>query len=161
VDADKTIVTGLYTGRQKQTELRESESANVIFSSYAMCREGLDIQSLNTIILATSAGDVVQTCGRILRKEHDVSPLVIDIVDNFSTFVSQSKKRDAFYKKSKYAVSTYTWNCASSLDTVNVSSKDILSEKPKTTTKTLIANKKEIDDDELSNSLKYTFIDDD
>ena len=116
----KHIVTGLYTGSQKQKELQVSEKADVIFSSYAMCREGLDIQSLNTIILATSTGDVVQTCGRILRKVHDVSPLVIDIVDNFSTFAGQSKKRDTFYKKSKYHITTKIYKCGthqlSSLD---------------------------------------------
>lgn len=96
--------TAFYTGQQKQKELQIAEKADVIFSSYAMCREGLDIQSLNTLILATSTGDVVQTCGRILRKVHDVSPFIVDIVDAFSTFATQSKKRDAFYKKSCYAV---------------------------------------------------------
>jgi superfamily II DNA or RNA helicase len=99
-----------------------------------MCREGLDIQSLNTIVLATSTGDVVQTCGRILRKEHAVSPLVIDIVDNFSTFVGQSKKRNMFYKKSEYAVHSLdfnynvsnTSNCPLSLDTLRLSSVDLV-----------------------------------
>lgn len=98
------LVTAFYTGQQKQKELQIAEKADVIFSSYAMCREGLDIQSLNTLVLATSTGDVVQTCGRILRKEHAVSPFIVDIVDSFSTFAAQSKKRDAFYKKSQYAV---------------------------------------------------------
>ena len=101
--------TGLYTGRQKQRELNVSEKAKIIFSSYAMCREGLDIQSLNTIILTTSNGDVIQTCGRILRKTHNVYPLIIDIADHFSSFKGQSKKRDAFYKKSTYCVAQFNY----------------------------------------------------
>jgi superfamily II DNA or RNA helicase len=120
------LVTGLYTGRQKQNELNISEKANIIFSSYAMCREGLDIQSLNTIIFTTSNGDVVQTCGRILRKTHNVSPLIIDIVDNFSSFKGQSKKRDAFYKKSKYVVVQLHYAAGTSTENLEITSEKLL-----------------------------------
>ena len=130
-------VTGLYTGRQKQTELNISEKAKIIFSSYAMCREGLDIQSLNTIIFGTSNGDVIQTCGRILRKTHNVSPLIIDIADQFSSFKGQSKKRDAFYKKSKYAVVPFNYTVGSSTETLEIKSEDLW--------KDLKSNKKNID----------------
>jgi superfamily II DNA or RNA helicase len=103
----RKLVTGFYTGKQKQRELVESEKADVIFSTYAMTREALDIQTLNTLIVATPTGDVVQTCGRILRKVHSISPLIIDVVDNFAPFIGQSKKRDIFYRNSEYAIATF------------------------------------------------------
>ena len=106
----KTLVSGFYTGQQKQKELVISEKADVIFSTYSMTREGLDIQSLNTLIIATPTADVIQTCGRILRKTHDISPLIIDIVDNFACFIGQAKKREMFYKKSQYAIASYSYN---------------------------------------------------
>jgi len=122
------LKTGLYTGQQKQKELQISEKANIIFSSYAMCREGLDIQSLNTIILSTSTGDVIQTCGRILRKVHDISPLVIDVADSFSTFIGQAKKREAFYKKSMYAVTSFSYRVGQPLNSLDISSQKLLSD---------------------------------
>ena len=142
--ASLKLITGLYTGRQKQRELNISEKANIIFSSYAMCREGLDIQSLNTIIFATSNGDVIQTCGRILRKTHNVSPLIIDIVDNFSSFKGQSKKRDAFYKKSKYVVVQLHYAAGENTEPLEIVSEDLLNLDQK---KSIVKNKLELDMD--------------
>jgi superfamily II DNA or RNA helicase len=166
--AKRKLTTGLYTGQQKQKELNVSEKADIIFSSYAMCREGLDIQSLNTIVLATSTGDVVQTCGRILRKEHAVSPLVIDIVDNFSTFVGQSKKRNIFYKKSEYAVHSMDYtvsNTPCGLDILKLSSTNLakLVKMKPTTTMQVIEHESGCEDEDLnikSNSA-YAFLQDD
>jgi superfamily II DNA or RNA helicase len=124
-DKSKRRVSGLYTGQQKQKELVVSERADIILSSYAMCREGLDIQSLNTIILATSTGDVIQTCGRILRKVHSVLPLVIDIADSFSSFVGQSKKRCMFYKKSGYVVTPFVFSAGQDVSILNVATSDL------------------------------------
>lgn len=148
------LVTGLYTGRQKQSELIISEKAKIIFSSYAMCREGLDIQSLNTIIFATSNGDVIQTSGRILRKTHNVSPLIIDIADQFSSFKGQSKKRDAFYKKSNYLVIPFTYAVGSNTTSLEITSIDLLNMLPVTKTNKKIS--KDINDeseDDESNDL--------
>jgi hypothetical protein len=50
----------------------------------------------------------------------------VDVTDNFSTFAGQGKKRDTFYKKSKYAVKSYAWTAGTSMSVLNVSSKDIL-----------------------------------
>lgn len=71
--------------------------------------EGMDIPKLNTIILASPKTDVEQSVGRILRqkkKDREKNPLIVDIVDKFSTFVRQSKKRITFYKKQKYIMNT-------------------------------------------------------
>jgi len=70
-----------------------------------MAKEGLDIKSLNCLILATPKSDIIQSIGRILRQKHDnLNPKIIDIVDTFSVFNNQAKKRLSVYKKRKYNV---------------------------------------------------------
>ena len=69
--------------------------------------EGMDIPSLNTLILASPVSSIEQSVGRIQRqKEEDrtTTPLVIDVWDQFSLFRAQGLKRQQFYKKSKYKI---------------------------------------------------------
>jgi superfamily II DNA/RNA helicase len=74
-----------------------------------MAAEGLDIATIDTIVLATPKTDIEQAVGRI-RPKTGVSerntPLVIDIVDEFSIFENQAFKRLAFYKKKNYEITT-------------------------------------------------------
>lgn len=99
-----SVKIGYYTGRQKASELKESESADVILATKAMSAEGLDIPTLNAMVFATPSSDVVQAVGRILRKRHTVAPLIIDIVDAFSVFSGQARKRSVHYKNAGYHV---------------------------------------------------------
>jgi len=106
---EEQITTGFYVGgggssKKKELELKESETKDVVFGTFAMAKEGLDIPTLNTLILASPIGDVEQAVGRILRKKQDVYPIVIDIVDRFSIFNSQGIKRRNFYSKNKYYI---------------------------------------------------------
>ena len=100
--------TGSYTGKQRRSELEANKTCDVIFSTYTFSREGLDIPTLNALVLATPAGDVVQTVGRILRQQHEKAPIVIDIVDGFSVFQGQAYKRLAFYRRMQFCVSQVT-----------------------------------------------------
>lgn len=103
--------TYYYTGDLKQAERIDAEkNADILFATYNMAHEGLDIDRLNCIILATPKKDVVQAVGRIMRKilqDGDIRPLIIDIIDNFSIFPGQFKKRETFYKKSEYIIDNY------------------------------------------------------
>jgi superfamily II DNA or RNA helicase len=99
---------GLYMGGMKQTILKQNEECNVIFATYSLAHEGLDIPSLNTLIMATPKSDVVQSCGRILREAgmRSKSPLIYDIVDKYASLLGQSKKRLSFYKSCGFKIST-------------------------------------------------------
>ncbi len=96
---------GLYRGKMKPHELKESEKKSIILGTYSIASVGLDIKGLNTLILATPRSDVVQASGRIQR---DLSPLfekkIIDIYDKFSVFTGQYAKRLQFYKASQFDV---------------------------------------------------------
>jgi len=94
--------TSQYVGGMKQKKLDIAENADIIFSTYSMSSEALDISSLNTVILATPRRKVEQSTGRILRKEKGnylVQPLIIDVVDSLRPFMSQSYGRKTYYKK--------------------------------------------------------------
>jgi len=101
VNEQSDITTSSYIGGMKEAELEKAEEADIIFSTYQMSSEGLDIPTLNTIVLTTSRKNIEQSIGRILRKQsgYDVQPLIIDIVDNIKQFKNQGNIRKRYYKK--------------------------------------------------------------
>ena len=99
------IDVGYYIGGMKRDSLKKSESCRVLLGTYPMANEGLDIPSLNALILASPKSDIVQSIGRIVRQKHEnVEPLIIDIIDIFSIFDNQSRKRLSLYSKKKFEI---------------------------------------------------------
>ncbi len=104
------IKTGFYIGKMKEYELKESEEADIIFATYAMAEEGLDIDGLNTLVFATPKKDIIQSIGRIMRKpieDGDTNPLVIDIIDDLSCFKGWGSQRNQYYNSKEYTVNSY------------------------------------------------------
>ena len=80
-------------------------SKKILIATYAMCKEGFDVATLNTLVMATPRPDIDQIVGRILRTEkakRSIDPLIVDIVD--STFRRQFQARLKLYKERDYAV---------------------------------------------------------
>jgi superfamily II DNA or RNA helicase len=107
--------TAYYIGKMKAYELDDAIDADIIFATYAMAEEGLDIDKLNTLVLASPQKKIEQSIGRILRKqikEGDISPLVIDICDQLSCFKNWAdNSRMKYYTKKKYTIDEYiTWH---------------------------------------------------
>ena len=103
----RDIDSGFYVGGMSAQQLRDAQEKNIILGTFSMASEGMDIPKLNTIILASPKSDIVQSVGRILRQKKESRthhPLIIDIDDNFSSFVNQSRKRLAYYNKCKYKI---------------------------------------------------------
>jgi superfamily II DNA or RNA helicase len=70
-----------------------------------MCKEGFDVATLNTLLMATPRPDIDQIVGRILRTEKSkrtIHPIIVDIVD--STFRRQFQQRLILYKKRLYTI---------------------------------------------------------
>ena len=99
---DSIITTSFYIGGMKMQKLKISEEAQVIFATYSMAAEALDIPELNTLFMVTPRREIEQAVGRILRQKNKNEPVVMDIVDSFSIFKGQYYKRRAFYKKSEF-----------------------------------------------------------
>jgi superfamily II DNA or RNA helicase len=105
--------------RRTSEELEHAESANVIFATKQCTEEGLDIASIDVIVLSTPMGDPEQTVGRVRRwcvaypekckKKcpwragtclEKPKPIVLDVVDeNIQRLVSKWKKRQRFYRE--------------------------------------------------------------
>lgn len=81
------------------------EQKRILIATYQMCKEGFDVASLNTLVIATPRPDVDQIVGRILRVEkttRKTAPLIIDIVD--PAFRRQFQERLSLYTKREYKV---------------------------------------------------------
>ena len=106
----KEVSCGYYIGGMKQNKLEESSKKTVILATFQMAAEGLDISTIDTIILGTPKTDIEQAVGRIRPKVGVIPknpPLVIDIVDDFSLFARQAEKRNSFYRKKNYFIETF------------------------------------------------------
>ena len=99
---------GLYIGGMKTKDLKESEGKSIIIGTYTLAHEGLDIPSLDSIILATPKSNIVQAVGRILRetpgKQHN--PLIIDVLDKWGPFFHQYKKREKYYLEAGFTINS-------------------------------------------------------
>jgi len=108
--AKEGIESGYYIGGMKQVSLEESTKKPVILATFQMAAEGLDISTIDTIVLGTPKTDIEQAVGRIRPKVGVVAknlPLVIDMVDDFSLFARQAERRYSFYKKKNYYIETF------------------------------------------------------
>lgn len=105
------IYSCYYIGDTKPHDRQEAEErGDIIFSTYQMASEGLDIKHLNTLIFASPKKDVVQSAGRIMRtilQVGDVRPLIIDIRDDLDIFIKWSDDRNEYYRKCKYQIENY------------------------------------------------------
>jgi superfamily II DNA or RNA helicase len=96
---------GYYIGGMSENELKKSGTKQVIFSSYSMSSEGLDIPTLNSQFLITPKSDIVQIVGRILRAKHTFShPIIYDFIDTHDIFQRQWFKRKSYYKSQNYKI---------------------------------------------------------
>lgn len=88
-----------------KTRAEWCSSKRILIATYQMCKEGFDVATLNTLVIATPRPDVDQIVGRILRVEktkRNTSPLIIDIVD--PAFRRQFQERLSLYKAREYKV---------------------------------------------------------
>jgi superfamily II DNA or RNA helicase len=117
-----------------EEELYEAEGARVIFATYQMCSEGVDLPPVDTLVLASPISDAEQAIGRIRREclplaisetgktpqecEHfcpwraegckgKAEPIVADVVDlGVPMAVRRSGYRSDFYRESRFKVRT-------------------------------------------------------
>ena len=83
---------------------KSEPDCQVICATYALASEGYDNPRLSGIVLATPSSDVVQAVGRVLRGGSGSSPIICDIADQYSLFLSQLAKRRSFYKKIGFTI---------------------------------------------------------
>lgn len=100
-----------YMGSTKPVDKQlAEEKGDIIFGTYDIANEGLDIKHLNTIILASPKKDIVQSIGRIMRKvlqAGDIRPMIIDIGDELDVISNWIKIRNNIYRKCSYEIQNF------------------------------------------------------
>jgi superfamily II DNA or RNA helicase len=100
-------------GGTKQEVVRKSktDAARVVFASFAYVGEGYDDSAIDTMVLALPRSSIQQIIGRCERV-HDgkLTPVVYDLIDDFSIFESMSYKRQKFYKSRGFLCSRIRWD---------------------------------------------------
>jgi superfamily II DNA or RNA helicase len=87
VDQCPELDHGFFTGAESLETRDVSAGRRVIFATYDMAKEGLDIPRLDTLVLASPAESLTQCVGRILRDFPDKnSPVVVDMNDDCVAF---------------------------------------------------------------------------
>jgi hypothetical protein len=93
---------GYYVGGMTAAARAVTETgAQVILATFSMASEGMDIPRLNTLMLCSPKSDVVQSVGRILRRQH-AHPLIVDVLDDH--FENAARARRRCYSESGFRV---------------------------------------------------------
>jgi superfamily II DNA or RNA helicase len=105
LDKKELTTSDFYVGGMKQKTLKIAELAQVIFASYGMASEALDIPDLNTLFMVTSRKEVEQAVGRVIRKIlPDIRPTIYDFTDQLPSFIRQGSNRRKLYKKMGFEI---------------------------------------------------------
>jgi superfamily II DNA or RNA helicase len=98
--------SGLYMGGMKEADLQASSQKKIIFATFSQAHEGLDIPTLDTVILASPKSDIVQSIGRIMRETRGKknNPHIYDIHDPWSIFTAMYYKRMKVYRQGGFKI---------------------------------------------------------
>lgn len=102
--ADRDITVGTISADIKNLEqrLHIAETNRIVLGTYNMAKEGLDVKTLNTLVLALPSSGVEQFTGRILRTTWSaVVPRILDVWDPYDVFDRMGWSRRRYYKKNR------------------------------------------------------------
>lgn len=107
--AQASVIDGKMTSKKGKAEREQAiedmraGTKHILFASYKLAKEGLDIPRLDRLHLATPQKDyavIVQSVGRIARVfEGKTQPICFDYVDNFKMAENMYRKRKTHYRK--------------------------------------------------------------
>lgn len=104
VKIDGTMTTKKKKEQREQyiQDMRDGKE-NLLFATYGLAKEGLDIPRLDRLILASPHRDkatIIQSVGRVERIfDNKKTPIVYDIVDNTEFHKNMFRSRKSIYKK--------------------------------------------------------------
>ena len=113
IENNKIASCGPYVGGLKNDILLESKKCRILVGTYKMVSEGFDCDKLDTLILASPKKSLRQVSGRIMRKEKHkriLTPVIIDINDDFSLFTDWCDKRKKYYLYYNFKIVEYNVN---------------------------------------------------
>lgn len=109
LQAQASVIDGKMTSKKGKAEREQAIEdmragrKRILFASYKLAKEGLDIPRLDRLHLATPQKDyavIVQSVGRIARVfEEKAQPICYDYVDDFKMAENMFRKRKSHYRK--------------------------------------------------------------
>ena len=112
--------TGIYYSVTTKTEIvkqkKTLETAKIILAIFSLSKQSLDIKDCDCIILLSSPKTHItkeglvntvmmdQICGRCLRKNHTVSPIIVVFNDDFSFFRNHSRMRKKYFESKNWDI---------------------------------------------------------
>lgn len=99
------VIDGKTKKDKREKAIQEVRDGNVkvLFATYGLAKEGLDIPRLDRLILASPHRDkatIIQAVGRVERKfENKKNPICYDLVDKLQYFEGMYKSRKSYYRK--------------------------------------------------------------
>jgi len=98
--------SGLYMGGMSEQALDESSKCSIIIGTFSQAHEGLDIPTLDTLVLATPKSDIKQSIGRILRETPGKKnqPHIWDLRDKWSVLNAMYHKRCKVYREGGFTI---------------------------------------------------------
>jgi len=98
--------SGIYMGGMKKEDLEESSKKKIIFATFSQAHEGLDIPTLDSLILATPKSDIKQSIGRIMRETSGKknNPQIWDIRDQWDFLSMMYNKRRKIYREGGFII---------------------------------------------------------
>lgn len=106
VDPKREQLVGWYTPTYSKDVRRNELCARVVVTTYMYASEGMDVKTLDTLILASPRSEMEQIVGRIFRPCPDKqTPYIVDIYeDYYEMYRGMWFKRHRFYKGERYIV---------------------------------------------------------
>lgn len=89
----------------KKGQARACPSTQFVVSTYMYASEGFDESRFTCLVMASPVSDPEQAIGRVLRTLHvdpSSTPHILDVVDLWSVFHAQARKRRNLYTKKVY-----------------------------------------------------------
>lgn len=84
---------------------KDSGKYQIIFSTYIMVSEGLDLKTLSILVFATPRANVVQASNRIMRGANlNYEPLIVDFVDKWDKWQKYWYCRRRYYLSQKFEI---------------------------------------------------------
>lgn len=99
---DLGIGSSIFIGGMKQADRQLATESSILIATYQMVKEGFDLPKLDVLLFATPKREITQVSGRIIRKIHDTTPVIVDIYDKTSVFERWGYDRFRYYKKNKF-----------------------------------------------------------
>jgi superfamily II DNA or RNA helicase len=96
------VQSSIFIGGMTQKDRLEATNSNILIATYQMVKEGFDLPKLDVLLFATPKREITQVSGRIIRKIHEVPPVIIDMYDKSSVFERWGYDRFKYYKQNTF-----------------------------------------------------------